>query len=93
MKIVLYYGGNSNKRTEDYETLYRLLDRREIHLSRVPQRGEVLCLFIDDYCIDMEVSKVFVNYCPAGNKYIKSSAWGEWYGINVDNAEIVEEYV
>lgn len=92
MKIVIYYGGNSNERDDQYDELMKLLEYREIHMSRVPIKGEILTLYLDDCRVEMIVKQVFPHYCPPFNDHIKPSRWGEWYGLAVDNAEIVEWY-
>lgn len=92
MRIVIYYGGNRVGRNDNYDELMRLLEYTEIEMSRVPNKGEVLTLYLENYCIDMKVTQVFPHYCPEGNEFIKERAWGEWYGISVDEAEIIDVY-
>lgn len=92
MKIVIYYGGNSKGDNPQYDKLMQLLEFREIHMTRVPNKGEILTLYLDDCRVEMVVKQVFPHYCPPFNDYIKPSRWGEWYGLEVDNAEIVEWY-
>ena len=92
MKIILYYGGNSKKDTDDYDRLMELLEFTEIEMERVPNKGETITLYLEDCRITADVTHVYPHYCPVGNKFIRERAWGESYGISLDNAEIVECY-
>ena len=94
MKIVLYYGGNTkgDTPTPNYDLLMELLEYAEIDMQRVPNKGETITLYFGNCRITADVTHVFPHYCPAGNKYIKESHWGESYGIQLDNAQIVDWY-
>lgn len=85
MKVRIYYGDAN-------EIISKLIDNLDIELSRVPNVGESLSLWVEDYWLDMKVRQVFTNYCIPGNPHIKERAWGEGYAVFVDDVMIVEEY-
>lgn len=92
MRIVLYYSGNSKGETQNYDLLMELLEFTEIDMQRVPNKGETITLYLGACRITAEVTHVFPHYCPAGNKYIREGGWGESYGIQLDNAKVVDWY-
>lgn len=84
-KVLLMYGGNTDKSDTDYDLLYDLLDRTRVEMNRVPHVGEGVNLFIDDYHVFFEVGQVYTTLDLTANEHF------ERYRIWIKEAEIVEK--
>lgn len=96
MKVIIYYGGNKKGKNmgknEESDLLIDLLQFRHLNMERVPEPGETLMLYLDRYQMSMTVVEVFPHHCPPGNPYIIEKLWGDFVGVEVDNAEIEQVY-
>ena len=80
--VLIMYGGNTTKSDDDYV----LLDRTRVSMNRVPQRGEGVNLFIENYHVFFEVRQVYTTLDVTSDEHF------ERYRILADEAEIVEEF-
>ncbi len=83
--VLIMYGGNTTKSDDDYEKLKELLDRRRVFMNRVPQRGEGVNFFIENYHVFFEVCQVYTTLEVTSNDTF------ERYRILADEAEIIEK--
>lgn len=74
------------KSDHDYEKLSELLDGRRVFMNRVPQRGEGVDIFIENYHLFFEVRRVYTTLEVTSNETF------ERYRLFADEAEIVEEF-
>lgn len=84
--VLIMYGGNTKKSDEDYVILDKLLDRTRVTMNRVPQRGEGVNLFIENFHVFFEVRQVYTTLDVTSDEHY------ERYRILADEAEIVEEF-
>lgn len=63
-----------------------------LDLPRIPNKGEMMQLWIDDAWVEARVADVCTNFKERGNPHIKESAWGVDFTISLDRCEIVEWY-
>ena len=91
MKVMIYYAG-CVERVEKNDEIEDLINWTEIELERVPQRGEMVDLWLGDYWLQGTVTHVYTAYCPPNNPHIKERAWGDRYAISVGDIDIMEYY-
>ena len=86
--VLIMYGGNTTKSDDgdDYVLLDKLLDRTRVSMNRVPQRGEGVNLFIENFHVFFEVCQVYTTLDVTSDEHY------ERYRILADEAEIVEEF-
>ena len=92
MKVTLFYSGGADDSLHDECEIEDLVNFTEIELSRIPQKGEHIGLYLGDYWIEGTVMYVYTSYCPPGNPHRKERSWGESYQIGIDNVEVMEYY-
>ena len=93
MRIQLFFAGcKENVSAELEKELEDFIDWRVLELSRCPNVGETITLQIGDYWVDMVVDSVWTRFVENGNHHFKERVWGESYGVQVKDVELMEYY-
>ena len=92
MKATIYFCGCQDYIDRDTEIfLDYLMGYKEIELSRIPNKGEVMNFRIHGVVLEGEVTQIYTWFSEPHEK-IKEESWGEQYGISVGEWEIIDFY-
>ena len=92
MKAILYYCSSAEQVSMDNEVFMEfLVGEKELELDRIPNTGEMITIATHGVTLEGEVTLVFTNIREP-HKNLKEEAWGVWYGISVNEWEIIDYY-
>ena len=91
MNVRLYYDGCKYDRKDECK-IEREINDTFIELSRIPNVGENITLFLGDYWFEGKVSAVYTSFCEKGNPHRYERVWGESYSIFIKDIEVFQKY-
>lgn len=91
MKVRLYFDGCKYDRADEW-LIEKEINDTFIELSRIPNVGENITLFLGDYWFEGKVTAVYTYYCEKNNPHRYQHTWGEGYSIFVGEIEVYQKY-